>query len=76
MLACVTTAAVLGLEGRLVEVQVDIAHLAAAAHRLVADVWSVPLARAKGWLMGLFSEVIIDGYSGPVEFVLREASQS
>ena len=26
MLACITTAAVLGLEGRLVEVQVDIAH--------------------------------------------------
>src|SRR5207247_10551618 len=26
MLACVTTAAVLGLEGRLVEVQVDLAH--------------------------------------------------
>jgi hypothetical protein len=26
MLACITTAAVLGLEGRLVEVQMDIAH--------------------------------------------------
>ena len=26
MLACITTAAVLGLEGRLVEVQVDLAH--------------------------------------------------